>query len=251
MRLLLDLGNSRLKWAAVTEDCRLESGAIDYRQLDPLAALEQALSSLDQVPEAVACSSVGQATLENKLAQWAQRHFGLPMVLATSQAHFGSLRNGYCEAQQMGVDRWLAMIGAWQHVRQAACVIDAGTACTVDLIDGTGQHLGGWIAPSERLMVGALHQNTERIAATNHAAVGWGRTTSEAVSAGVAACWRGLLQGVQQAIRSTLPSAKLLITGGNVDSLREVLPGALHRPHLVLEGLDLWLAEQPSSSTAP
>ena len=75
----------------------------------------------------------------------------------------GSVRNGYEDIAQLGVDRWAAIVGAYTHFGSAVCIVDAGTAVTVDLVRDGGRHLGGLIVPGLQLMRSSLEQDTEDI----------------------------------------------------------------------------------------
>ena len=89
---------------------------------------------------------------------------GRPPEFASSTDTAAGVRNGYSNPAQLGVDRWLAVIGAFHRHRDACCVVDAGTALTIDGVDATGQHLGGFIVPGPRLMVESLLTGTSDLA---------------------------------------------------------------------------------------
>lgn len=73
------------------------------------------------------------------------------------------VRNGYADYQRLGMDRWLAIIGAYQLARGACLVLDLGTAITADYVNAAGEHLGGYICPGLPLMRGLLRTHTQRI----------------------------------------------------------------------------------------
>ncbi len=241
MRLLLDLGNSRLKWAIAADGALSHAGSVDYRRGDLLTSLSALIDALPRAPQSVALASVGQAERVAQIRAWADDRLGLSLVVPYTSKLFGSLQNGYEQAEQMGVDRWLAMIAAWHRYHRPVCVVDAGTACTVDLVDAAGQHLGGWIAPGRGLMIHALNQNTADINVAAGEASGWGKSTQAAVAGGVAAGWRGLAWAIRAAAENVLPGCHYVVSGGDADSLLPLINNAEHRPQLVLEGLDLWL----------
>lgn len=160
--LLLDIGNTRLKWAM------LENG-----RLGPQSALGHAGWDRNDVtrllrqiaqPRRVVIANVGGAAVGELLRESVQAEWGLPVKFVASTAAAGGVRNAYKEPAQLGVDRWLAMIGVRSVEAAPACVVSVGTAATVDALDGSGQHLGGVIVPGPDLMESSLWRNTGEIA---------------------------------------------------------------------------------------
>lgn len=152
MDLLLDLGNSRLKWA-IADRGRIAADGHIPRPLEP-AALAELEGGLRANRVLIACVA-GSAELD-RLKAWAEdRLTCVPRIFQTGATH-GSLRNAYADPARMGVDRWLAMVGAWERRAGALVVADCGTATTLDCIHGDGRHAGGLIAPGRALMVESL-----------------------------------------------------------------------------------------------
>jgi type III pantothenate kinase len=160
------------------------------------------------------------------------------------------VRSGYRHPRRLGVDRWVAMIGAWAELESACVVVDAGTAVTIDAIDNEGRHLGGQIFPGVRLMFQALNASTSDIPAVAGrlpAATGldmFGDTTSKAVQHGA---WNAVTGAVDRAIttlRSNAYDPAVVLTGGDASRMLTALgTEPLHRPHLVLQGLARLLQE--------
>jgi pantothenate kinase, type III len=154
--LLLDVGNSRLKWA-LHRDGALLPGAALLHDGDPAAAL--ASVALPPV-EAVWVADVTDAAMRARLAASLTVRCGVAPQFAHSEASFGDLVNAYAEPRRLGVDRWLALIAARARVAGAPlCVVGAGTALTVDLVAADGRHLGGIIAPGFEAMRRALRDS--------------------------------------------------------------------------------------------
>jgi type III pantothenate kinase len=147
----------------------------------------------------------------------------------------------------MGVDRWVAMIGAHHEFRSALCVVDAGTATTLDALDKTGLHLGGQIIPGVHMMGEALHANASDIGTAGRGRKGptdtlglFGKSTSEAVAFGALAAAAGAVELAVKRMRSAGFRPKLVLTGGDASRILEQLhSSALHRPNLVLQGLSV------------
>ena len=145
----------------------------------------------------------------------------------------------------MGVDRWVAMVGAWVEVQRACVVVDVGTAATIDVIDAGGLHLGGQILPGVAMMASALSAGTRNIPLVrprrNISAVGmnmFGNNTTSAVEYGALNAVIGAIDRVVVTLRANRHEPTLVLTGGHASSILSSLAEApLHRPHLVLYGL--------------
>jgi type III pantothenate kinase len=154
------------------------------------------------------------------------------------------VRSGYEDILQLGADRWFAVVAAFEHAGNAVCVVDAGTATTVDLVDAAGQHLGGFILPGVDLMMQSLLDGTGDLARLRDRApakivLDPGKTTGSAMRNGA---WLATIGLIEQA-RTRLPAeSALVVTGGQGGVLAELL-GAPFNERLVLEGLALgWRA---------
>ncbi|MFO7764549.1 MAG: type III pantothenate kinase [Wenzhouxiangellaceae bacterium] len=147
----------------------------------------------------------------------------------------------------MGVDRWLALQPAWARVRSALCLVDCGTATTVDLVGACGRHLGGWIMPGmEAARQGLLTRapGLRRPAVGSPAVPGPARDTAEAVESGLLLQQAG---GIVQAytlatgLPEFAPAPPVLLTGGAAAPLQSLLEGrglsVRVEPDLVLQGL--------------
>jgi len=170
--LLLDIGNSRLKWALTREPYRRRQSfaARGAMELDLLRGTGSALARLFEaarvaglIPKVHACNVAG-AAIERQL-RTAARRAGLGTVrFARSEVAAAGVRNGYREVWRLGVDRWVALIGAHhEHPNMDLCIVGIGTAMTVDLLDSSGRHVGGNIVPGPRLMIESLLARTAGI----------------------------------------------------------------------------------------
>lgn len=231
--LLLDVGNSRLKWALATRDA-----------LGPVQAFAhggepaQAIAGIPlQRVEAVRIANVTGSVHAEAIAAVIRRRFGREPLFARSAARHGELRSAYAEPQRLGVDRWLNLLAARRRTRGLACIASAGTALTFDVVDASGQHLGGIIAP------GLMTAQQGVLGATRFDAAGPDTAYGEGLGDDTEACVRqGALHacaGLVDRLARRYPQALLLLTGGDSDVLR----GHLESPHwqpapdLVLEGL--------------
>lgn len=243
MILLLDAGNSRLKWAILRNGAFEHGGsfALDQGGIGELASA--AWAEVDR-PAAVFVANVAGEGLRRAISSWTKRRWKLipEYVLATAEA-FG-VRNAYREPERLGVDRWLALLGARELFSDALCVIDCGTALTIDVLAPDDRHLGGLIIPGMRLMHDALTGRAEgvrqQIADASHEQVTLlGTDTGSAVAGGclyaeVAVIDR-VLADLQVELRVPL---RCVLTGGDAQRISPLLAvrGEL-QPDLVLRGL--------------
>ncbi|HSM31737.1 MAG TPA: type III pantothenate kinase [Woeseiaceae bacterium] len=249
--LLLDVGNTRLKWGVLEDDRIHRTGHIAMRKIRE-EGLGVLTSRLPRNVEAVHVSNVAGATFATRLSGVIGMHCGCDVHFAKSEREACGVRSGYRHPRRLGVDRWVAMIGARAELESACIVVDAGTAVTIDALDDEGRHLGGQIFPGVRLMFEALTASTSDIPAVGRqlsATSGldmFGDSTSKAVQNGA---WNAVAGAVDRAIttlRSNAYDPAVVLTGGDASRMLTALgTEPLHRPHLVLQGLARMLQDTP------
>jgi type III pantothenate kinase len=252
MTVLVDIGNTRIKWATLENGGLVRRGSAVHRDsLD--AAVAAFAAALPAQPRIVAANVAGERVAERLRAlAAAQRGASLDFV-ATSAERFG-VRCGYAEPSRLGVDRWVAVVAAYHRARGAACAIDAGTAVTFDAVDAAGAHLGGLIFPGVGLLAAALDRNTSDIGSTVAAPAAargldlLGRTTDAAVGR---AAWLALAAALDRAVVTVERALGLrpvvYLTGGDAENLLGWLETEAElRADLVLEGLALFAGAQVS-----
>jgi type III pantothenate kinase len=240
--LLVDVGNSRVKWA------RCERGVLGAQQAADHSAWtvsdwRAALFAGAVVERVVAASVAGGASL-TALDEAARAATGRGIERVTTQREAAGVVNGYADPGLLGVDRWLAAIGAWRQVRGACVVADIGTAATVDVVASDGRHRGGYIVPGPRLMVASLLQGTSDLAsfhATSPPGMGpaFADNTRDAIERGcrvALAAWVDRCVADAGKLLGTAP--RLLLTGGALPEVRPYLGSRGEEvPDLVLQGL--------------
>ena len=242
MNLLVDIGNTRVKWAYGENITLFDHGGFTYIQDTLPEQLAHNWRALIQ-PEHVYIASVVDAETTGKVREYIREAWSLEPQLAVVEKERAGLRNAYADVTAMGVDRWLAMLAAWSRYKRPVCVIDCGTAVTVDVILEDGQHAGGFILPGMALMAAALVRETHGIHMHHEAAsqLEFGRSTATCVRNGFAFALAGLIERCAGKIREE-EGAELLfiVTGGGAEQALPLLSGQyFHEPHLVLEGLNL------------
>ncbi len=252
--LLIDAGNSRLKWAALRNDTlgAVHSLAWDARSLPRVA---KRITAGARGAKRVLVSCVAGSSVKKALRD-ALRTAGLPAPqFVASLRRQGRVINAYHSPGQLGVDRWLLLIAAENiYPQENVCIVSAGTALTVDLLDRRGKHRGGIIIPGPALMVDSLLSATAEI--RRHAARlpesprrrtvprFFARDTRSAIQAGsryAAAVFAA--DGLKHARDTVGLPLRVVLTGGGAGDLERILPKRVaglkvrRIDHLVLRGL--------------
>jgi len=233
MILEIDIGNTRVKWRTRDAGGAVAQGHCDRRGPDWPCGLPQ--DGVDRVRVA----NVGGPAAAEQLTAWAQSRWGLTPGYARSVAAQAGVVNGYREPGRLGVDRWLALLATWRELQGGAVVVSAGTALTVDVLQDSGRHGGGYIVPGLRLMRDALIAGTSgvRPEADTVASLAPGRSTTEAVLHGCTAMAVALIEKARRDV-----AIPVVVSGGNAAALAPWLAGrVLQRPDLVLDGLAIAL----------
>jgi type III pantothenate kinase len=228
--LQLDVGNSAIKWRLRDGRAELDRGTIS-REAGPR------LPDLRQVPRAVWVASVAGSVYEEALRDAVDKRWGVSAWFARAEARACGVTNSYASPDRMGVDRWLAMIAAWERVGAAVCVVDAGSALTIDFLDGGGRHRGGYILPGLAMMERALLEGTDRVRFGDapRDALSPGDSTETAVLNGLQL---GQVGAVELALSRYGEGDALVFTGGNgAVTMRLLGRGGDFVEDLVLDGL--------------
>jgi type III pantothenate kinase len=249
-QLLIDAGNTRLKWATLRGKRlgRTQVAKWSERTVAPMA--RRLLSGrFDRV---LVCSVAG-AVLERALRQ-AARAAGAPAPqFIRSTRHAAGVRNGYVQHWRLGADRWVAMLGARaRYPGRALCIVDVGTALTIDLLDIHGQHRGGLLTPGPALMVDSLLRDTagirrragRRFGAAARAAATFGRSTRAGLLSGSALACAALIERSLREARGELGGrVRLLLAGGGTAPVASFLRVTYERVDaLVIQGLAMLAA---------
>ncbi len=241
MMLLVDAGNSRIKSALYGDGVLTPLEAVATKAAaSPMAWREC------PTPGEVRVSSVAGAGVDTKIAAWIRETWGVEPRFAAVHAHVAGVHTRYDPPRQLGVDRWLAAIAGFHIAAGAACVIDAGTALTVDIVDAAGHHLGGSISPGVNLMVDSLTRNTAHLRIDR---VEWTRgvatNTVAAISNGCIDAVAGGIERVRRRVDAMFAgSCTWFVTGGDAGMIIETCAGEFrHEPELVLHGLVLAMGD--------
>lgn len=241
MILELDCGNTLIKW-------RLLGEGATYTGLGGVVDSGQALAAVvrDCGVRLRACRLVSVRSDEEtaQLVSLIEQVFSVTCHVASPANTLADVRNGYEQYERLGLDRWLAVVAAYQLSRKAALIIDLGTAVTSDFVGASGEHLGGFICPGVPLMRTQLRTHTRRTRYDSDEAARAlenlvpGRATAEAVERGCLLMLRGFVSGqVAMAAELLGRDVDVFLTGGDALMVMDVIPGARVVPDLVFIGL--------------
>lgn len=238
MILLVDVGNSRIKWIVWELGRVVARGDLIHDGVDRTTLGFQMWSQLSP-PERLIVANVAGAELADAITAWSERAWSVTPWFATTQAASLGITIAYQVPQRLGVDRWVAMLGARTITRDACCIVDCGTATTVDALTETGRHLGGVILPGARLMRESLYRNTRQIPGEPGETTLFGKDTHFGVWGGttyaVAAAIDHITSEMEQAMQGTV---RRILTGGDVGNLcRYLRMNYRIEPDLIFKGL--------------
>jgi type III pantothenate kinase len=240
--LLVDVGNTRVKWARLDGDTLGPQSAAAHAGWSA-GDWHAALFAGAPVGAVLAGSVAGEAVnADLEAATRGATGRGVRFVASSPEA--AGVRNGYADPTLLGVDRWLAVIGACALIRGARVVVDIGTAATVDLVDADGRHRGGYIVPGPTLMSRSLRRSTADLA-QRHAASGPTSSAGGPADNTRDAIERGACLAVAALVDRCVADATvaggrpgLVLTGGDaVELLPWLRTPAEVVPDLVLRGL--------------
>jgi type III pantothenate kinase len=237
--LLLDLGNSHWKiaFARAGEIERVAWGAYDDHRGLSAAVGRVSATGVDKV----LLASVVDASLTEQVSSSVRDRLGVAVRQVLSTDPMPNLVSGYRKPGQLGVDRLLAMVAARGCASGALCVIDAGTAVTIDFVDPQGHHRGGFILPGKRMFRECLLANTSipRDQRVDEQAL-LGRDTATAVALAGRYAVAGIVARFSAGPHSLFPESEIhtFVGGGDADDIIELLPRPCTKlGDLVLRGL--------------
>jgi type III pantothenate kinase len=250
--LLMDVGNTRIKWGVFDKDEIRRTGHIAQDRIRA-NGMQVLTTRLPRQVDEVFVSNVAGASFATRLSGVVGMHCDCDVRFARTERSGWGVTNAYTQVRRMGVDRWVAMVGAWAEVGAACLVVDAGTAITLDAIDDKGRHLGGQIIAGVSTMADALASATSDIPSVKPASgrgeadLGmFARNTAAAVREGAQNAVAGAIDRAIRTLQSNAYAPVVVLTGGDASRILNALcETPLHRPHLVLQGLAQMLDTAP------
>lgn len=240
MNLLVDFGNTRLKWALWRDGKRLMGGVFAHRDTTLESALGANWRSLEK-PSDIFVASVVSPEMERELEEVVQQHFGKAPNFVRTPATALGVSNAYAQPSKLGVDRFLGMCALHAAAPRAQILVSCGTALTLDALSKEGQHLGGLIAPSPSVMRRALNVATARVGEMNGSLVEIADNTIDAAYSGCILSAVALIERFQRQVSEQLgEDVALIADGGGVEEWFHLVPSAERGRDLVLRGLALF-----------
>ena len=245
--LLLDGGNSQLKWAWVENGTFSEVGRAPYRDLAQLG--EEWLQFADDDVKIVGCAvcgSVKKAMVEEQLTR--------PVEWLSSMLQALGIRNHYRRPEEHGSDRWFNALGSRRFTQNACVVVSCGTAVTTDALTEDNHYLGGTIMPGFHLMKEAMALKTANLNRPIGKVYPFPTTTPNAIASGMMDAVCGALMMMHGRLKDKTGEGKpvdIIITGGGAARVVQALPESFVHDNqvkivdnLVIHGLLHWIAHR-------
>ena len=244
--LLVDIGNTSIKWALNESGHLMDMLQLQYPEDVSDIFFIECLGKVNKPNKVfvtcVAGSEVWQAFTDAINTLW---YINVERVISKSNGY--GLINGYEKPAELGSDRWCALIGAYHEADSGVIVIDCGSAITIDIVNQSGEHLGGYILPGLTMMKKNLGLNTAQVKVNTSSLEGNtispAHSTSGCVAAGVNLAAVSTIEAVikqQLTHRSDSNSRdlKCFITGGDADLVAEHMTTEIvNMENLVIRGL--------------
>lgn len=237
MILLLDWGNTRLKWRLLHDGERSAVRAVCWQETSLEALFVQQWSSLQ--PAQVLVCSVLSPLIETCLSDWVEQRWGLSVQWLGSSGEMFGVRNAYRNPLQLGADRWSALLAVRRLFQDNVCVISVGSAVTLDCLTADGQHLGGQIFPG----LSSLRDSLERdvgLRADQGELVWLAKSTQDGIVGGTLHGLASVIAGfVAQCEINLSAPVKVVMTGGDAALVSNVLDLEVFvLPDLILQGVE-------------
>ena len=250
MILLIDSGNTYIKWALVNGDNWLEGGRLLLSQSEEFS---QHLEKYCEV-RSVNLHDIEEIWVSNVAGDAVAKHISSISIntnvnklrFIIPQAQQCDVRNGYLQPDQLGSDRWAALLGAWQLMKRECLVVNCGTATTIDVLSANGEFMGGLILPGVELMLSSLSASTAQLTSSQGNYDLFPKNTADAMFSGMIQASCGAIQ--RQYALLGHDDAPLVLSGGAAGILQKHIAYSVHAVEdLVLQGL-LLIAKEAGES---
>lgn len=246
MNLLLDVGNTAVKWACFADDKPGIAGRFVHREGNFTELADATWSGL-QAPGKVLVANVAGKDMEVALTTWCVARWQLQPVYLRATAHACGVSNAYPDPESLGIDRWAALVAAHHGYPGAVCVVDCGTAVTLDMVTAAGEHRGGLILPGIEMLQQILLRNTAELRLSGEppeATPLADNTTAGIYSGAVYMVVAAIERNVADMSAEQGANIDIVITGGDAGRVLPLLHAAAHQdPDLVLRGITLLAGE--------
>jgi len=246
VKLLLDIGNTSINWAEYRDDRIISRG--HFRHCEGMFnRMATAAWAQLAVPQRIIVSNVAGAELRRTLSAWTLGRWDLEPDYIQATEHACGVTNAYQVPSELGADRWAALVGAHHGSSAPLCIVDCGTAMTVDVLSQAGEHLGGLILPGNAMLADLLLRDTAGIRTVDKLppVCLLAKGTGEAVNSGATYMAVAAIDRVVCDLVAGLgENLEVILTGGDAVQILPLLARpARHEPDLVLQGLAILSGE--------
>ncbi len=245
MILLVDIGNSRTKWSLWQDGAHQRTGVFSYEPLLFARTLDFEWRGI-AAPERILVSNVAGPGVADALYLWVQNRWKIHTEFAKSQKQAYGVTNSYARADRLGVDRWLGMVAVRRRFPNSpVCVVDCGTAITIDIVDSSGAHLGGMIAPGIATMCASLAKSAAEVGKVHDhfpdPSLWIATDTQNGVMVGTRTAASAMIERAAHEASSRLgQNVVVIVSGGDAPIVMPLLTISYeHVPHLILDGLSV------------
>jgi type III pantothenate kinase len=239
--LVIDVGNTNIKSAVWNGHRLIDCGSFVTLGADIENDFESAWLTHTSLISKVMVSNVAASQVRDRIKRFCKTYLDITPEFVVPQKTCMGMSTRYQRPDALGVDRWLASLAAWTLSRGSVCVVDVGTALTVDVVVADGEHVGGLIAPGPDMLKASLVSGTAGIEIDQFGAADrFGINTVEAISLGCRSALKGVLREVEQQLDmlGISETTSWYLTGGAGEVVKELIPNKhIDNPRLVLEGL--------------
>jgi type III pantothenate kinase len=239
LSIFVDIGNSNIKLVSYDKGFgKLVS--IKYDKSLFKVSISEKIKEFS-VPEEIFCVCVAEDHVKNEFSQLCLDKWNIaPNFLGASKSCLG-VSNAYEDFNQLGADRWMAIIAAWDKVKDGVIVIDFGSALTIDIVNSEAKHLGGYILPSEHLMQKTLTVNTNIQSDFEDKKINFepGVNTAECIENATVRATLSFIVDLHETLNENCKYRSLITGGGALKYLAYLSIPHEYEPLLVFEGMRL------------
>ena len=225
MKILVDIGNTRTKYKYIEFIQNTHLYTEDIRSVDNNLINEEWLNTHWANVEKITIATVKGGKLSQLIELWSAAT-NIPTQFVVSEKERFGVINSYDTPTNLGVDRWLSLLGgAYSYPNMGLVIIDAGTATTIDILDHKGRHQGGWILAGVDILLEQIGNNTSQVryGISEKPSIEFGQSTSECVNNAVWAATAGMINmGINKAVKDFSINFCILL-GGNAEKLSTLI----------------------------
>jgi len=242
---MIDVGNTNLKWAWMRDGEMSGIRSASHGRQEP-AVFAEVCWGQAQSADRVVMANVAGRQLGKGITEWTSKSWGVDVELIQTTATAFGVTNAYAIPEHLGVDRWLTLLAVHNENPADVCIVDCGTAITIDVMSNDGDHLGGLILPGFDLMREALLKKTHipRVGRLESMDI-LGTDTAGAVSSASVHAAAALVDRVMESVSHRLGARPdLVLTGSDATRLKSALTIPCEVSlDLVMKGLSLFALE--------